>query len=302
VSAIFHACLIFALGYAIRSAPQGGTTEPVREGGIALKAMDSESVEYLSEEDVRPTAESSSSPAPSAAPFDEPPPSDPSSSLPASQPLLGLGVPASGQPVSARGAERGNSGVGLGNTGQTKTSFYGISGVGSTFVYVIDRSGSMGGTGRNALHAAKTELLASLDGLTDVQQFQILFYNDRVIQFEIPGRKGALIFGSDANKSLAANFVRSVEADGATRHEEALKAALRLSPEVVFFLTDADEPQMSAGQLSRLRRMNGGNASINCVEFGLGPSSGDKNFLAELAEQNGGQYRYVDIIALLPVR
>jgi len=45
--------------------------------------------------------------------------------------------------------------------GPTPVRFFGAEGKGYKFVYVLDRSGSMGGSGAKALRAAKAELLAS---------------------------------------------------------------------------------------------------------------------------------------------
>jgi hypothetical protein len=74
-----------------------------------------------------------------------------------------------------------------------------------------------------------------------------------------------------------------------------------MGPDVIFFLTDADHPQLSEAQLARLGRLNGG-AQIHAIEFGLGPSYGPPNFLRKLAERNRGQYVYVDVLKLLAGR
>jgi len=66
---------------------------------------------------------------------------------------------------------------------------------------------------------------------------------------------------------------------------------------VIFFLTDADEPRMTAGQLAHVVRTNQG-ASINAIEFGYGPQTDADNFLVKLARQNGGRHVYVDVSQL----
>ena len=45
--------------------------------------------------------------------------------------------------------------------------------------------------------------------------------------------------------------------------------ALRMSPDVIFFLTDADEPRMTSEQLAHVAQINPG-TSINTIEFGYG--------------------------------
>ncbi len=108
------------------------------------------------------------------------------------------------------------------------------------------------------LRTAKNELINSLKDLGQTHQFQIIFYNERPRVFNPTGAPGRLVFGNDQNKYLAQKFVGSITADGATRHEEALETALRMSPDVVFFLTDADEPRLTEKQLARIAALERG--------------------------------------------
>ena len=185
--------------------------------------------------------------------------------------------------------------------GYTRTGVFGASGVGRKFVYVFDRSASMDGHGGAPLAAAKRELIASLADLDETHQFQIIFYNERPRVFNPTGVLGRLVFGTDQNKNLAEKFVGSVTADGATRHEDALAMALKMAPDVVFFLTDADEPRMTTEQLERIARLNKGTA-INTIEFGFGAEVPRENFLIKLAQQNAGQHVYVDVSKLSKAR
>jgi hypothetical protein len=230
---------------------------------------------------------------------DAPPPVDLSGVLPSSNPLLGSGGLQGGGVGSAasvasasRAARRGLPG------GYTRTGVFGAVGEGQKFVYVFDRSGSMDGHGGAPLRAAKAELMASLRDLGSAQQFQIIFYNEQPHAFTLPGAPGRLVFGSDQNKRLAERFVGGVTADGATRHEDALMMALRLVPDVIFFLTDADEPRLSVKQLAEISRRNRGSA-IHTIEFGYGVQVDRDNFLARLAQQNGGRHVYVDVSDLI---
>jgi hypothetical protein len=191
--------------------------------------------------------------------------------------------------------------VGLGETlekGAARTGVFGVSGVGYKFVYVFDRSGSMDGHGGAPLASAKRELIQSLRELDKTHQFQIIFYNENPRVFAPSGGEGRLAFGTDQNKRLAERFVGGITADGATHHEDALSMALRMRPDVIFFLTDADEPTLSAKQLARIAQLNHG-TSINAIEFGYGPQGDSNNFLVRLARENGGQHVYVDVSQLL---
>jgi len=156
----------------------------------------------------------------------------------------------------------------------------------------------MNGYEGRPLAASKAELIRSLQSLQAVHQFQIIFYNSQVTAFNpSPSQPPQLMFATEQNKALAAQFIRNVPADNGTRHMEPLRLALRLAPDVVFFLTDAGEPQLSPADLESLRRLNVGTV-INAIEFGTGPDPGGDNFLARLARQNDGQHVYVDVTRL----
>ena len=177
--------------------------------------------------------------------------------------------------------------------GKARTSLFGLTGEGYKFVFVIDRSGSMGGDGRNTLRIVKNELVECLKNLDSVHQFQFVFYNHRPVQFNPSGRSGQLAFATDDNKRRAERFLDRISAEGGTNHEDALRLAVRMQPDVIFFLTDADEPVIEPKQMARISAMAAG-IVINTVEFGAGPKPEGRSFIAELARQNGGQYAYID--------
>ncbi len=225
-----------------------------------------------------------------------PVPIDPSGALPAA-PAVGAssGETGAGDIRSTIGAAQSRP-VAVG--GKATVGVFGTKGEGYKFVYVFDRSGSMGGSGRNALEAAKAELLASLRALEQTHQFQIIFYNDRVSKFNPTGDPDRLVFATEQNKQAAARFLSTITADGGTQHEAALSAAIKLRPDVIFFLTDADDPKLYPAQLQRIHRMANG-ITINTIEFGYGPRVDDDNFLVRLARENGGQHAYFDVSTLV---
>lgn len=296
LSLTLHAALFLLLTAGVNLAPPAAPSEPGREVGIVLASRDeSEQETFLDQAE----AASAQTGAQTAEPlFDIALPQDPAESLPRPQDWLGAAAAQPGLATSAAGMARGPAGPGRASDGNARTSLFGVAGVGQKFVYVFDRSGSMGGSGRSALAAAKEELLASLQPLESTHQFQIIFYNDEPSLFQIPGRAGQLVFGDDASKQAADAFVRKIRADGATDHLRALSLALKLQPDVIYFLTDADQPVMSSAQLARVQRINSGQTTIHAIEFGFGPPLAGENFLMQLAAQNGGTHRYVDVAQL----
>ena len=180
--------------------------------------------------------------------------------------------------------------------------FFGVSDAGMTVVFVVDASGSM--TSHNAMQIAKSELMASLQSLDEKQQFLIIFYDDtpHIVWLKQEARlkqdsKPMLTYATELNKTLARQQIAGIQPGAGTSHFPALELALKLHPDVIFFLTDAAEPAMSPSDLEKVKRLNGGRAHIHSIEFGVGPELVEytSNFLRRLPQQNGGTYRYHDV-------
>ena len=297
-SMVLHALALLVLALAMRYAPQRGTTaERSAEVGIALKHTDGQEEYYESEADSG-AAEASASDSLNpdellADALADSSVSDPSDRLPEPNAALGPGsIDQAGplNPGAAHGAPAGAGGLG----GKAAVNVFGTQGVGNKFVYVFDRSLSMGDSGRSPLGVAKAEMIRSLDSLGKMHQFQIIFYNEKPSRWNPSGVPGKLAFATEQNKERARRFIGSITAAGRTEHEEALKLAIAMQPDVIFFLTDANEPQLNGRQLYEIRRRAAG-IQINAIEFGVGPKQSGNNFLVKLADQNGGQYKYHDI-------
>ncbi len=300
MSFLLHFSVFTAAAYFIHDTPRGiAGVEEGKEAGIVLVSSNHGKKEYFDSEGgggllTESASDSSGAPTSAGTPFPsaEELPKTAGPQLPSNQGLQGKGALPTELP-GAGGMKGSGPGLPRGKGTGTKaiTQVFGVQGEGNRFVYVFDRSGSMEGA---PLDAAKQQLIASLESLDKVHQFQIIFYNQepRIMQL-IPGQPAGMEFANDAGRTKAESFIGSILADGGTRHMEALELALRLGPDVIFFLTDAEDPQLSATELARIRRLNSG-TSINAIEFGSGPPSGGQNFLKRLAEQNHGNYGYVD--------
>ena len=179
------------------------------------------------------------------------------------------------------------------SSGLGETNFFDIAAQGNRFVYVVDRSGSM--YDHNAIRVAKEELVASLAVLDQTQQFQVIFYNTDLIEMRGRDDKPQMQWATEINRTLARQFISGIQPDGGTDHLPPLRKALRYQPEHLFFLTDADQPQLSAREMNEIRIANGGRTKIHCVEFGKGSEINADNFLKRLARENGGTYRYRDV-------
>jgi hypothetical protein len=101
---------------------------------------------------------------------------------------------------------------------------------------------------------------------------------------------------------LATRHVGTLAASGGTKHMPALRAAFEFQPDVVFFLTDAEELQ--PGEVDEVTRVlnRGGRTVVHCVKFGEGPDlvPEELNFLRILARRNNGSYTYRNVEQLGP--
>jgi hypothetical protein len=305
LSFLLHATILITLGFFVRVTHRGALLEPARGGGIVLAQDVEGEAEYFGESDTSSSDSSESQDAAEALANTLPSTADLSVELLGSLPQTPEVSSGSEMGVSLPKADGLAKGMGLPSRGSlggnpAKTSIFGAQGVGSKFVYVFDRSASMDGYQGRPLYAAKNELNASLADLEKVHQFQIIFYNDSPTVFNPQHpQPPTMLFGEEPVKRLAQNFVRGIIAAGGTRHMEALNLALGMNPDVIFFLTDAAEPQLSAAQLESIRRRNNRvGATIHAIEFGAGPNYGGMNFLKRLASQNGGSHVYVDVTRL----
>lgn len=187
-------------------------------------------------------------------------------------------------PAGPSGAARGDDG------------FFGIREEGGSFVYVIDASGSMAEPDGKPWAAAKAELMWSLESLDSDQQFQVIFYSEHPLIMRLPGQAPQrLYWTSDINRTLARQFIAVQRPDAGTDHMNALRAALEIAPDAIFFLTDADDPALTARDLDEIRRLNRDKTRIHAIEFGKGSKLKHSTALERLATQNGGRYEYRNV-------
>ena len=180
--------------------------------------------------------------------------------------------------------------------GRGTVSFLDIRDAANRFVYLIDCSGSMAGP---PIRYAREQLKASIQNLTKTQQFQILFYNERAHAMSLKPRPNTGMYrATPSNIAAATRFIDSWQPDSGTDHAPAIKAALRLRPEVIYLLTDGTEPRLAAGDRDRIRRLNRGGTRIHCIEFGKGGPLDIENWVEKMALQNDGVYQYRDVTRL----
>lgn len=179
-----------------------------------------------------------------------------------------------------------------GGTATSRTRFFNTEAAGKSFLFVIDRSGSM--LHGRAFDRARREVLVSLSALLPESTFGVMVYSDDT-QVLHDGKQ--LIPASRRNVEMVARRLEAVIPRGGTNHRGALTAALEFRPEVLFFLTDADSlTERDVRQIWTANRQAAPRATIHCIELGDGPKIHQDRPLRQLAEQNDGSYIYFDVL------
>ncbi len=163
--------------------------------------------------------------------------------------------------------------------------------IGRKFVFVMDRSKSMGDQGLGVLKQARTELTAAINSLEKHHHFQIVAYNDRTAIID----RRQLLPATDGNKRLVPDFLQNLVAFGGTNHQNGLFAAIALRPDVIVLLTDGGLPGLHDGNLNSIRNAVGSRTQIHTFQFGRGPLQQSDTFMKRLAEQNSGTWQYIDV-------
>lgn len=205
------------------------------------------------------------------------------------QPDSQLEVPIPGFAGAGPGAGGGGDGVGLFGTGREAKSF----------VYIVDCSGSMHIDGR--FSRAVSELVTSIDNLQNDQRFYVIFYSSGTIpMFAVPnfvnarkpGKPGRgdgakrLVPATDRFKREAQKWIYKIRVGGGTQPAEALRLAISLKPEMIYFLTDGEIPVETP---DLVRAMNKTKIRVNTIALGY---AGAGKPLKQIADENGGTYLF----------
>jgi len=210
-------------------------------------------------------------------------------------PLPGLPGVASATPLVRPPGSR--TGGGSLTPGPGATTFMEITDTGRRFVYLIDTSASMNDGGR--LKLARNQLKSSIRLLKPNQRFQVVFYGVTTTQMNLKRPQDRDLYPATViNIHKAEREIDRVRAEKGTEHKAALKHALRLKPDVIYFLTDGDEPRLTSADLGELLRLNSSNARVHVVEFASSQrESREVTWLQQLASRTGGKYSRVPVKA-----
>ena len=168
-------------------------------------------------------------------------------------------------------------------------------------VFVIDKSGSMrrsisgGGrhpwgdsknTGVDRMSVAKDALFKTLNGMTEEDEFYIVFFNNETDAMPV----SAMLPATPDNVNSISTWINSQEPGGRTRPSEALIQAFEQEPDVIWLLSDGEFSQR-VHQL--VQDMNPSRTvRINTLGFGTEWFFGSRS-LRQLATENGGSFTLI---------
>ena len=168
-------------------------------------------------------------------------------------------------------------------------------------VFVIDKSGSMcrsisgGGrhpwwqpnnSGVDRMSVAKDALFKTLNGMTEEDEFYIVFFNNETDAMPV----SAMLPATPDNVNSISAWINSQEPGGRTRPSEALIQAFEQEPDVIWLLSDGEFSQR-VHQL--VQDMNPSRTvRINTLGFGTEWFFGSRS-LRQLAAENGGSFTLI---------
>jgi hypothetical protein len=142
-----------------------------------------------------------------------------------------------------------------------------------------------------ALGRARREVLASLRSLTPSTKFQVIAYNREAEPMRINGSYGLLTADENTLRQIA-DAVSALRAVGGTDHGRALRRAVAFHPDLIYFLTDADD--VSFEDVKAVTRLASHRTVIHAIELSGGRAARPDGPLRKLAADNGGAYRRLD--------
>lgn len=211
-----------------------------------------------------------------------------------------------GQRVSPNGSGGGKEGNARGRLGDGKSAkFFGMRAAGNRFVYVLDRSGSMGSQSQRPedkfqrFDVARAELMSSVESLQPHQEFYVVLFSTglrRMFDDRSPISKP--IKATPENKSRLRSWLANVRADGGTDPRKSLNLAYKMRPDAIFMLSDGEfrdekkDDSPKSLEIAKEQMANNNGVQINSIAF---EDQRSKANMKELADATGGQFRFVRV-------
>jgi len=176
------------------------------------------------------------------------------------------------------------SAVAIGGDKQ-QTAFFSIRDRADTVVFVVDMSASMNDGPR--FDRAVGELIRSLNALAPTQKFFVFFFN-AVTYPMLDMRSAQLTPATPDNRAKVIKWIKTLQADNDTAPEDALERALKLQPQVIYFVTDGELPPTTRDSVKKFNHAH--KTVIHTIAIGTEEGA---EMLRAIAQDNGGKYQFV---------
>jgi len=199
-----------------------------------------------------------------------------------------LAVSGPGDLVIGGGAGSGLGGEGLGG-GAGSASFFGVSGRGNRFCFIVDVSGSM--SEENRFPTAMAELNRAIESLPDNTHFHVIFFSSGAYR---PPWQERWVRARRPEAARIRRWISEQHPHGGTFPMPAFHMAYALEPvpDVIFFMTDGIIPNDTPDGVRALSQ--GSRASrrvvVNTIAFG---EEFGHDLLQRIARDTQGTFRYV---------
>lgn len=180
---------------------------------------------------------------------------------------------------------------------QFKTNFFGAGGNARKIAFLVDATGSL----TDSFPFITGELIRTINGLNDRQQYVIIFFNGNGVA-EVPPNGWKV--GNADNKTRTVEWLNetaNIRVGGKANPVRALERALQLRPDLVYLLSDNITGQgrflIEQEELLReIKRLNASSTRINTIQFIYEDpvkQFGGESTMELIARQTGGVYRFV---------
>ncbi len=176
-----------------------------------------------------------------------------------------------------------------GGTAAPASVFFGQTGNAYKVVYVVDVSASQ----MIYMDDIVREMRQSLRGLVPTQRFHIVLARPRQVD-ELSHRR--LVPAVSRYTREAAAFLETIDRipkPGKADPLEAMKRAFAVRPELIYFLSDGDYPDIE-GELERTLDQLNADRAVAITVIGFEPSPRPRALLERIARNHGGHFRSVE--------
>ena len=152
----------------------------------------------------------------------------------------------------------------------------------------------------NKMATLKDELNRAVSLLVPIQSFNIIFYQGA--KFESFSK--SLVPATPENKRKAAVYLEGISSQSVTDPIPALVSALKLHPQLIYFLTDAADFPDPKALVDTINQYNKDRSiKINTILFVEDKIEHEKNadsegLMKQIATENGGTFKWVEMDGL----